>query len=359
MSQISKIFTGLVFHEDFNNSFSPKWDILPNNLDRVLFNEDSISLLPNDNELLEMLIPYPSDCKFHIKTKIEYIPKNINDIGGMVIKSTTGYTTECEFTYDESTPNEYEFINLNCGDKSVINLRASKDGYTWDDLGNTRFYDGNYIGYFIKGNEEPLKIHNFIMCTDKFVSIQGVSNSSLIEIIDVDGYDIIKKYELDCKVINGNAIIDIENMSWPLENVTLSVTQESGMPTTLTVNKLYGGDIFSFEPELLFSVDEINESSDGFNLGKIHGRTKTYTLRVFNSGLEQKIGKLVIEPVSTYDNGHHMAYIYPFESECDTKSKELEVAINTHQEFKCIIKIVKDTTYTTIDDDFGFKVVFE
>lgn len=359
MSKISKLFTGLIFHEEFNNSFSPKWDILPNNLDRVLFNEDSISLLPSNNELLEMLIPYPSDCKFHIKTEIEYNPTTIDDVGGMIIKSTTGYTTECEFSYNEASLNEYRFINLNCNDKSIINLRASKDNINWDDLGNTRFFDGNYVGYFVKGNEAKLNIHNFIMCSDKFVSIQGVNNDSLVEIIDTDGYDIIKKYKLDCMIINGNAIIDIENLSWPIENVTLSVTKGSEMPITLNINKLYGGDVFSFEPELLFSVDEIDETSNGFNLGKIYGRTKTYTLRVYNAGVEQKIGKLVIEPTSTYDTGHHMAYIYPFESDVDTKSKELEVAINPHQEFKCIIKIVKDTTYTTIDDEFGFKVVFE
>lgn len=354
---ISKVANGLILNDDFNNSYNPEWDIVPNDIDRVLFNEDSISLLPKKDSPIEMLIPAPGG-KFVMQTELSYSPSEISDTAGIIIKSVTGCSVEAEFSYEESIPNEYKFIKITHTENYIVNLRSSKDGNSWDDLGNSKLYDGNYLGYYINGTISKLHLKNCLICKDKFIVIQGIKGADTVELLDSTGSDIIKKYNLDF-IINGDKfLVDVEKLLWPIENITLCINTNNGNTSSHDLGNLYGGDVFSFDPELVFSVDGKDDNLNSIELGEVSSSEKNYTLKVLNNSLDYKIGKLVIEPTSAYDRGYHMAYIHSLDSNFNEKSKELEISVAPGQEFKCIVRIEKESKFINIDGDFNFNVVF-
>lgn len=349
--KITKISTGLILKDDFSNSFNPAWDFFPNSLDRVLFNEDSIVLLPKKSEPLEMLIPSPRDGKFVMQTEISYNPQSENDIAGCLMKSITGNVAECEFTYEEGIPNTYKYLSLSSDENYIFNLRASADGKNWDDLGNTKFYDGNYLGYFINGNDAEFEIKSCVLCRDKFIVIKGIKPTDKVKLIDSRHIDLIKAFNLDC-VLNGDRlIIDIGKVIWPIKNVSISINSSDN----LKLEELYGGDVFTYDADMLFEIEEI----EGFELGKIYGKAQNFTLNVTNNSASEKTGKLVIDAVSTYDIGHNMAYLYNIdETNFNKNQKELEVTLGAGQTIKCIVRIDKNNNQATIEDDFKFNILF-
>lgn len=354
---ISRVSNGLILKDDFNNSFNPMWDIFPNDTSRVLFKEDSIVLLPENNSPTEMLIPCPGG-KFIMQTEIEYNPVVESDAAGVVIKSVTDCNVEARFSYEEGVINEYKFVKFTHDDGYVVNLRASKDGITWEDFGNSKLYDGNYVGYFVDGEQAGFEIKNCFICRDKYLVIQGIKEGDVVNLLNSNNEDIIETLNLDYIIKGDKFMLDISNQVWPIKDIRLVINFGKSNGSIHHIGDLYGGDVFSFEPELLFSVDETNETPKGFDLGEVYGLARNYTLRVYNNGTEHKTGKLVIDAISTYEQGHHMAYIYPYDSDFDTKSKELEVSIGPGQEFVCIVRIVKESKYVTIDGEFSFNVVF-
>lgn len=349
--KITKISTGLILKDDFSNSFNPAWDFFPNNLDRVLFNEDSIVLLPKKSEPIEMLIPSPRDGKFVMQTEVKYIPLCENDTAGCLMKSITGNVVECEFTYEEGIPNNYKYITLSSNENYIVNLRASSNGVNWDDLGNTKFYDGNHLGYFVNDGEAELEIKNCILCRDKFIVIKGIKQSDTVKLIDSRNTDLIDTLKLDSVLRGDRLIIDIGKTLWPIKDVSISINSTD----VLNIAELYGGDAFAYDSEILFEV----EGFENFDLGQVYGKAQNFTLNVTNNGTSEKTGRLVVDAVSTYDVGHNMVYLYSIdETDFNKNQKELGLTIGAGQTVKCIVRIDKNNNYVTIEDDFKFNILF-
>lgn len=349
--KITKIATGLILKDDFSNSFNPAWDFFPNSLDRVLFNEDSIVLLPQKSEPLEMLMPSPIDGKFIMQTELNYNPLSENDIAGCLIKSITGNTVDCEFTYEEGAQNNYKYLSLSSNENYIINLRASADGRNWHDLGNTKFYDGNYLGYFINGSDAELEIKNCVLCRDKFVVIRGINPTDTVKLIDSKNTDLIELAGLDYVLKGTKLIIDVSNILLPIKNVSLVINNVN----VLNIDELYGGDAFDYDSNILFEI----EGTEGFDLGEVYGKAKNYTLTVTNNSNNERVGKLVIDKVSSYDKGHCMAYLYDIdETDFTKKQKSLDMTISAGQTMKCIVRIDKDTSYVSLEDNFNFNILF-
>lgn len=355
--KIVKVSSGLIMRDDFNNSFSPLWDFFPNNMNRVLFAKDSIVLLAENNEPMEMLIPTPNDGDFVMQTEIEYRPSKEGEVAGCLIKSITGNIVKSEFNYEENEQEQYRYIKLSSNKSYIVNLRASKDGIKWYDLGNTKFYDGNHIGYFINGEESAINIRNCLMTKSSYITIHGISEGDRVYLNNDAGTDLIRKYNLDTKLSGDRFIIDLGPMMLPLEKIALTVTSQSAETTYIMLDEIYGGDVFKINPDIEMSVEN-TQSDDIYNLGEIIGEEQVFTLVLKNNSQKIKTGTIKIEELSSYEKGHEMAYLAPLDN-YNLSLKKLEgVTLVPGETFKCLLKVRKESKYITIEDDYRFSVVF-
>ena len=343
--------------DDFNNSFSPMWDFFPNKMNRVLFTKDSILLLAENNEPMEMLIPTPNEGDFVMQTEVEYRPSKEGETAGCIMKSITGNIVKSEFVFKDEQQEQYRYIKLSSNKHYIVNLRASYDGNEWYDLGNTKFYDGNHIGYFINGEECGINIKSCLMTKSSYITIHGVGSSDKVFLNDKNGVNLINKHRLDTKHSGDRFTIDLGPLMLPLEDVTLTITSPTSGSAYLMLKEVYGGDIFKINPDIDMIIEEI-DSKDVYDLGEIVGDEQIYTLVIRNSSDRVKTGVVKIEELSSYEKGHEMAYLAPLDNYSLNLKRLDEVTVVPGSEFKCLLKVKKESKYISIEDDYKFSVVF-
>lgn len=354
MSKINKVSDGLLLKDDFNTSFNPEWDFFPNSYDRVLFDEDSIIISHKESEPLEMILSVPKSSSFVLQTEIEYNPVTVDDKAGCLIKSVTENIVKCEFFYEEDVINKYKFIKMDCNENSIVNLTASINSINWANLGNTKFFDGNYIGYYTDSKDADLKIKNFILYKSKYISILGISKNNEIKLLDSNGNNLISTKNLDILIQNNKAIIDISTLLCPVCNIKIVVNN-----TEIFINELYGGDIFYYDSELDFCIEEATIINGSFELGDVSTEGKNFTLNVTNNCETRKCGKIKVDQFSSYNIGYNMAYLYNYdETDFSFINKEIDIDINSGQTMKYILRIAKNDDYIYIDDNLKFNITF-
>ena len=355
--KITKVSSGLILKDDFNNSFNPLWDFFPNNMKRVLFAKDSILLLPEKDSPMEMIIPVPNNGEFVMQTELIYKPTAPNEFAGCLIKSITDNKVECEISYNPDETEQYKFIKISCNSSYIINLRASKDGEIWDDLGNTKFFDGNYIGYFINGEKSGLAIKECTMCKSSFIVIHGINSEDKVLLNNSDGVDLITKLDLDTSLKGDRFIIDLGPTMLPLRDIALTVLSPNGTTYTM-LDEIYGGDVFKINPDIQIYVEKYSEECGTFNLGEIIGEEQIFTLVLENKSDTPKNGIIKVEALSSYECGHKMASLAPLDRpELNLKSLK-DVSIQPKSDFKCLLKVKNNENFLTIDDDYKFSIIF-
>ncbi|MCC0781717.1 hypothetical protein IR152_00930 [Clostridioides sp. ES-S-0108-01] len=353
--KLNKISTGHIFSEEFNGTMNPLWDIFPSDNNRITFTGDSIKILENTDKT-ELLIPSPKDSGYVFQTYIRYEPKESNN-GGCIVKSITENYIECELSA-EIEPIYYSYLKVMYSDNFVLNLRASKDGLNWEDFGSTKLLDSNSIGYYLNDNKNALEIFNCEMYKSNFITIIGIDKTQSIKIYDENNKEIVTN--VDMKYTEDSVVIDLSSKLFPINNVRIEVESGGRLSDTITIDKLYGGDVYSFEPEIRFIVDEANMDNGDFDLGLVQGKERVYELQVVNEGNFTKTGILKIVGVSSYDKGDSMAYLMPYgdSSGSSELSKELEISLLSGTTTKFLIKIIKDSSCITIDDKYSFNIIF-
>lgn len=353
--KLNKISTGHIFSEEFNGTMNPLWDIFPSDNNRITFTGDSIKILENADKT-ELLIPCPKDSGYIFQTHIRYEPKEFNN-GGCIVKSITENYIECELS-SEIEPIYYSYLKVMYSDNFVLNLRASKDGLNWEDFGSTKLLDSNSIGYYLNDSKNALEIFNCEMYKSNFITIIGIDKTQNIKIYDENNKEIVTN--VDMKYIEDSVVIDLSSKLLPIDNAKIEVESGGRLSDTITIDKLYGGDVYSFEPEIRFIVDEANMDNGNFDLGLVQGKEKVYDLQVVNEGDFTKTGILKIVGVSSYDKGDSMVYLMPYgdSSGSSELSKELEISLLPGTTTKFLIKIIKDSSCITIDDKYSFNIIF-
>lgn len=353
-NKLVKLFSGYIFKDDFEGSMNPMWDIFPSNSNRVAVNSDSVTILKGEDEA-QLLINTPESSEYVFQTELVYNPTSIGE-AGCILKSITENFVECEFSYDENDISNYRFVKIFYSHNYIINFRASKDGVIWEDFGNTKFIDSNFIGYYICDTNTDLEIVNCNIYRNNFITIKGLLKDCNISFLDKKGNKIIENF--DIKVVEDTATADFSNVLFPVKDVTLVVTNKKGELFRETIKELYGGDILSVNNSVYFEVKDIGSKVQDFNLGVISDDYKLFELDVVNTNDAQIDGILKIIPTSNYDKGNFMAYLSEYTSIEDIKElKEIKVSIPGGSTSKYFIKIVKDYKYITIDNNFSFNVV--
>lgn len=354
--KLNKISTGHIFSEEFNGTMNPLWDVFPSDNNRITFTGDSIKILENVDKT-ELLIPCPKESGYVFQTYIRYEPKESNNNGGCIVKSITENYVECELS-SEIESIYYSYLKVIYSDKFVLNLRASKDGLNWEDFGSTKLLDSNSIGYYLNDNKDALEIFNCEMYKSNFITFIGIDKTQNIKIYDENNKEIVTN--VDMKYTEDSVVVDLSSKLFPINDVKIEIESEGSLSDTITIDKLYGGDVYSFEPEIRFVVNEANMDNGDFDLGLVQGKDRVYELQVVNAGDFTKTGILKIVGVSGYDKGDSMAYLMPYGDSSGSSElfKELDITLLPGTTSKFLIKIIKDSSCITIDDKYSFNIIF-
>lgn len=349
-----KVSNGMLFEDNFNNGFNSMWDIFPYSHNRVVCNEDSISIMPG--EYIEMLLNTPA-TEFEMYAKIAYISNLQSDQAGCMIKSVTGEVIECELSY-ENNINTISHIKLKRNSNGNVYLRASSDGIVWLDYGNTYFKDGYSVGFFNDSFNSQLDIDNVVIYKNDNVVINGVSSTDTISLYH-NGVDITLDKTVDLSVNGNRATLDLCNCIIPLNDCKIVINEGSANESSIIVDKLYGGDVFEFSPDMYFTIEDVDGNDTyNFNLGQINQHEKTFIICLHNNSNDTRYGKICVEPVSSYDKGFNMVSLQPIGADASDGTKELECVVIPGGTFKCLMTIKKDSTLVTIDEDFNFSLTF-
>lgn len=212
MARLNKIASGLLMRENFNTN-SMVWTPSPNNYTDLSFDSDGMRIKPSDT-YKTITIQEPQD-NYCFACKLNHIPTNMEDIGGVVVMSNDTSYVECQsyiatkhsyvtnlyqaqqivdyidlmlegyvtYTITDDTgtypnPASYDvsktpFVGAIRGSmtnytfedimypyikfvkkNTVYSFFASTDGIKWIEVGNTALEDSHRVGFFLHSQED-------------------------------------------------------------------------------------------------------------------------------------------------------------------------------------------------------------
>jgi hypothetical protein len=355
MSSLAKSSSGLLFSEKFDGDISLLWDLSPNNQDRVVQNNDSISLLQG-NEDIELLIPIPTENQYVVQSKIAYTPGSQDDKAGILLRSVTDSVVNFEVCGDDS------IICTNmktCIDEyGILYAYASSDnGTTWKNYGNTKLVNMNNLGFYNYGKNKELKIYDCIMYKNNYVTFNNFDRTTYIKLFQA-GVEITNDF--DIKKYNTRIVLDCIDKLFPLNNIEVKVYNRSDNKeiAAQVFNEIYGGDIYEFNYNLEFKINnDILDSEKMYDLGKISSDT-IFNLIVTNKEPYSIIGKSL---KVTYHSLLNRAYEYVdiAEETSDKYYKSIEASFTPGESKIFKLKITKDVLYSEINSDYEFSIILE
>ena len=319
MSKLTKTSSGLFFFEDFSEQ-SLQWSLSPSDLSSVTFGDNGLRMKHSERYTTYTIVE-PSVQEYSCIVNLDHIPRNLNDIAGILVMSSTKEYAECQ-SYMATSPSElcnakvasldieniinkllsdnyvqwsenddetqspdentgagvfvdttYHYIKFSKIKGKYVFL-ASEDGYSWIEIGNVKFEDSGVIGFFIYGTEDADIINNshcyfktFALYKGKYITINGIDRKQEFEIYDKNGTIIMRtdniQYAHMISRSNKQCVISTTTLPVPIVDGTLRVYPKDDYETTLSEHKLgdvYGGDDFAIERDIRLFINnkEIN-----------------------------------------------------------------------------------------------------
>lgn len=356
MANIIKSSSGLLFAEELWTDLSLLWDLSPNDPSRVVLNSNSISLLPGDQRL-ELLISAPKENGYVIQTELDYRPTTASESAGCTMKSITGNYIDLEVRGDTLVTCTYTKMIIN--ENSILNAIASNGGTTWIDYGNTKVIDMNKIGYYVGegSSASQLDIKKCIMYKNNFVTINNFDRTNVLKLFDSTGHEVTSQFIVRKK--NTQMCIDGTNIIYPIDylkvqscdRITGAVLYEGEL------RDIYGGDIFEYEYDLEFYIDNNLLTNTIYNLGQISGE-RIFDLKISNKeAYDLNNRKLKVSYYNIYNPGFKLAQIAEGGS-ADFKT-ELDISILAGETKVYKLKAVKDKSILNIENEYKFNIIFE
>ena len=315
MSKLNKESNGLFFFEDFSER-SLQWSLSPSDATCISFGGNGLQMKHNNHYTTYTIIE-PSVEEYSCVVNLDHIPRNLNDIAGILVMSSTKEYAECQ-SHMATGPSQLgnaEQINLDIeniimqilngqntnGNTGIINgtnngagafvdtlyhyikfiktkykyvFWASEDGYTWIEIGNVKFEDSGVIGFFIYGTDDVDILDNshcyfksFALYKGKYIMINGIERRQEMEIYDKNGTILLRtdnvRYAYLYSRSNKQCVINAFFMPMPIQDATLRLYPRDNYSKTLgtySLGDVYGGDVFSIERDIRLFIDnkEIN-----------------------------------------------------------------------------------------------------
>ena len=355
MSSLAKSSSGLLFSEKFDGDISLLWDLSPNNQDRVVQNNDSIYLLQG-NENIELLIPIPIENQYIVQSKIKYTPKSEDDKAGIILRSLTDNVVNFEVCGDDETI--CTNMKASVDEYGILYAYASSDnGTTWKNYGNTKLVNMNSLGFYNYGVNEELKIYDCIVYKSNYVTFNNFDRTTYIRLFK-DNKEITSSFYI--KKYNTRLVLDCIEKIFPLNNIEIKVynRKDDTLIFSKVFNDIYGGDIYEFNYNLEFKIDDdILDSETMYDLGKISNDT-VFNLIITNKEPYEINGKnLKVSYYSLLNRAYEFVDIAEENSNNYYKSIETSFTPGECKIFK--LKISKNVLYSEINSDYEFSIILE
>lgn len=356
MADIVKSSSGLLYSEEKWTDLSLLWDLSPNDPSRVVLNDNSISLLPGDQRL-ELLISAPKERGYVIQSEIDYKPTLQAEAAGNTLRSVTDNHIDLEIRGDDTDLCSYTKIIIS--DDGILEAKCSKDGSNWLYYGDTKVIDMNKIGYYIGAETKstPFKIKKFVMYANNNILINNFDKKNILKLFNAKGVEITDEFMVRKK--NTQMIIDGTNILFPIDYLKIQscdrTTGEVYYEGELT--DIYGGDVYEYEYEVEFFIDEIPLTDKIYNLGTISD-DKIFSLMLSNKeAYPLKNRKLKVSYYSIYNPGYKLAQLALKGS--DKFTTELEVSIGPGENKVFNLKAIKDSDVVNLEDEYKFNIILE
>lgn len=359
MDQLTKASSGLLYEEKFGVGLSLLWDFVPNNLNRVKINENSVEILPGE-ERVEMLMPCPASSGWMGQIHLSYSGRTSTESAGFVLKSITDNIAECELKGD--TRELYDYMKVELDDSYVLSLKASKDGIYWKDFGNSKMLDANKLGFYI--NEltqyDPLVLKDIVICKSNFITISDVPSDSTVAVYDAKDANIT--HRLIVNKTNNKLVIDGSNMLFPIPYLKFKfLDKEFNELRVIELSSIYGGDTFDFNYDISFMIEGRELTNQGNSLDTVTGSYKLYSLQIRNDESYDLVNKtLKIEASSAFNPGHLPVTIAETTTHDDTPNldfkRSLVVSFMSHENKNFFIKIERSNNAPILDSEYRFKI---
>lgn len=361
MALLSKVSSGLLYREVFQDNLSLIWEVTPDDYSRVSINTDSVSLLPGPDKL-EMLIPAPQACDYIFQTKVLYKPTLASESGGCVFKSVTENYCHLEIKGDDDV--NCTNIKLSIDEAYIINARTT-DSVTgkWINHGNTRLVNANYIGFYMRENTalDSLKIYEVNMYKSNFITINNFDRTQIIKLFDNTGTEVTSKFYI--KKRNTKMIIDGTDKIFPIDFLNVKIYDSTG--TEISSNDLtdiYGGDEYDYAQNITFAINNVVLTGDTHSIGGVDYEN-IYSLKITNNEMyriENK--KLKIEAYDPYNPGHHNVYIASLIAETvvgEYEKIKTGITFKPAETREFSLKVVKSRKALLTDEDYKFRITLE
>lgn len=356
MANISKSSSGLLFEEETWTDLSLLWDLSPNDPSRVVFNSNSISLLPGDQRL-ELLISAPKERGYVMQSEIEYSPILDTEAAGNTLRSVTDNYIDLEIRGDSAELCSYTKVIV--GDDAILDAKCSKDGSNWLDYGNTKIIDMNKIGYYIGAGttSTPFNIKKCVMYKNNNILINNFDRTNVLKLFDAHNVEVTDKFVVKKK--NTQMVIDGTNLIFPIDYLKVqSCNRTSGeVYYEGELTNIYGGDVYEYDYEVEFFINEVLLTDTIYNLGTIN-EDKIFSFKISNKeSYPLKDRKLKVSYYSIYNPGYKLAQLAPGDS--DTFSTELNITLGAGETKVFKLKAIKDNDITNLEDEFKFNIILE
>ena len=359
MSTLTKSSSGLLYEERFGSGISLLWDLVPNQLDRVKINQDSVEILPGDDRI-ELLMPTPAETGWVYQTHIKYDGRTSTESCGFILKSITDNIAECELRGD--TRDMYDYLKVELNSDSILNLKASKNGTMWRDFGNSKMLDGYKFGYYMTAltQYDPLVLYDCVVYRNNFITIDGISKDLTSVVYDAQGANITHRFVITHE--NGKLILDGSNMLFPIPYLNIKFLDPSfNVIKDVVLKDVYGGDVFDFSFNVTVRIEKQEVLNNTHHLDTVVGPYKLYALSVTNEeNYELTNRKLSIQAASSFNPGDLPVTIasttsHDVVTNLDFK-KSLDVSFLPNENKNFFIKIEKTMNMPLLDDEYRFKL---
>lgn len=357
MANIIKSSSGLLFAEEAWDDLSLLWDLSPNYPSRVALASDSISLLPGTDRF-ELLIPAPLENGYVFQSKVEYSPVTELQKAGNTLKSVTDTSVDFEICGDDVITCDYTKISIS--QNYILNAKASADGILWKDYGNSKITNMNYIGYYIEAGEDtdvPIKVYNCHLYRNNTVTINNFDRTNLIKLFDSTGTEVTDKFSIKKK--NSQMCIDGTNLLFPIDYLKVQVLDRTTgiVYHESELTDIYGGDIYEYNYNIEFYIDENKLTTNTYDLGSISNE-KVFMLKVTNKeSYPIKEKKLRVDFYSVYNPGYKMAMLAPDGTEDYSKTLDVEFLAGETKIFK--LKMARNPSLSNVEDEYKFNIILE
>lgn len=359
MDQLTKASSGVLYEEKFGVGLSLLWDFVPNNLDRVKLNENSVEILPG-NERVEMLMPCPASSGWLCQVHLSYAGRTSTESAGFILKSITDNVAECELKGD--TRDLYDYMKMELDDTSTFSLKASKDGVYWKDFGNSKMLDANKFGFYMNEltQHDALVLKSILVCRNNFVTINDIPMQSTVVIYDANGANVTHRFIVN--KLSNKIVIDGSNMLFPIPYLKIKFLDvDFSEIRVVEITDIYGGDTFDFSYNISFKIEGKELTNKDHHLDIVAGPFKLYALQIQNDedyDIENKT--LKIEASSIFNPGYMPVTIAETTTldnvaNLDFK-KNLEISLKAHENKNFYMKIEKLNNMPVLDSEYRFKI---